>query len=157
MGATFSAENRILMGLKLFDCAADSFVEIAKQLNVRISRGGFSEMVNGKKTFDNSTAEQLLQVLERMGDLQDAVGEVPIDWSRVERVVVAMVVRRIAQIATELRDSRFDESAEAATKSVVQVRRAINNSGREFRERRKNAIINEPTLREERSTQAFRI
>lgn len=122
MGATFSAKNRILMGLKLFDCAADSFVEIAKQLNVRVSRGGFSEAVNGKKQFDQSIAEQLLLVLERMRELQDAVGVAPINWSRTESVITAMVANRVESAHEELgmEDPRFDESVKQITRSVTQ-------------------------------------
>jgi hypothetical protein len=116
MTATFSPENRIEAGLRMFACSGRNLVEIAKSLGVKISHGGFSEQI--KKSFDRDTAEKLLGVLERMRDLQEAVGDAPVDWSQTERVTRALTIRRIAQIAAEeYGDHRFDGAAEATVRN----------------------------------------
>ena len=117
--ASLSAENRIAAGLRMFGCAAGNFVLIAKQLGTPISAGGLSEALNGKRPLDNSIAERLLEVLSRMADLQNAV-DVPVDWSKTERIVTALTIRRIAQIAAVMKDHSLHAAADTATKSVVQ-------------------------------------
>ena len=116
MTATFSPENRIESGLRMFACSGRNFVEIAKSLGIKISHGGFSEQI--KKSFDRDTAERLLGILERMRDLQEAVGDAPIDWGQTERVSRALTIRRIEQIAVEeYGDHRLDGAAEATLKN----------------------------------------
>jgi hypothetical protein len=116
MTATFSQENRIEVGLRMFGCSGRSFVEIAKSLGIKISHGGFSEQI--KKSFDSDTAEKLLGILERMRDLQEIVGDAPLDWAQTERVSRALTIRRIAKIAAEdYGDHRFDGAAEATVKN----------------------------------------
>jgi len=117
MPATLSPENLIESGLRSFQCAGRNFVEIAKSLGVKISQGGFSEQM--KRSFDRDTAEMLLGILERMRDLQEVVGDAPVDWAQTERVSRALTIRRIAQIAAELNDHSFDETAASAVKSVI--------------------------------------
>lgn len=115
MTATFSPENRIEAGLRVFRCSGRNLVEIAKSLGVKISHGGFSEQI--KKSFDRDTAEKLLGILERMRDLQEAVGDAPVDWTQTERVSRALTIRRIAQIAAEeYGDHRLDGAAEATVR-----------------------------------------
>ena len=97
MAATFSSENRIETGLRMFRCSGRNLVEIAKSLGVKISHGGFSEQI--KNSFDRDTAELLLGILERMRDLQEVVGDAPVDWGQTERVSRALTIRRIAKIA----------------------------------------------------------
>jgi hypothetical protein len=72
-----------------------------------------------KTSFEQSLAERLLEILARMADLQNAV-EVPIDWTRTERIATALTVRLVAQIAAQSKDSRFDDYARTATKLVHQ-------------------------------------
>lgn len=115
--ASLSNEARIANGLRLFGCSGRSFVEIAKSLGVPISHGPFSEQM--KASFHQELAEKLLEVLARMADLQDAV-EVPVDWTRTERIASALTVRLVARIAAQSKDIRFDEYARTATKLVVQ-------------------------------------
>jgi hypothetical protein len=117
--ATLSPENRIASGLRLFECSARNFVEIARQLNIRTNTSALSEALNRKQLLDNSIAEQLLEILSRMADLRDAV-DVPVDWSKTERIVTALTIRRIAQIAADEKDHSLDAAADTATKSVVQ-------------------------------------
>ena len=117
MSATFSPEARIEAGLRMFRCSGRNFVEIAKTLGVKISHGGFSEQI--KESFDPDTSDMLLGILERMRDLQAVVGDAPIDWAQTERVSRALTIRRIAQIAAELNDHSFDETAASAVKSVI--------------------------------------
>jgi hypothetical protein len=116
MTATFSPENRIEAGLRMFACSGRNLVEIAKSLGVKISHGGFSEQI--KKSFDLDTAEKLLGILERMRDLQEAVGDAPVDWAQTERVTRALTIRRIAKIAAEeFGDHQFDGAAEATVRN----------------------------------------
>lgn len=111
MPATFSPENRIETGLRMFGCSGRSFVEIARSLGTKVSHGGFSEQI--KKSFDCGTADTLLGILERMRDLQETVGDAPVDWAQTERVTRALTIRRIAKIAAEdYGDHRFDGAAE---------------------------------------------
>jgi hypothetical protein len=115
MAATFSPENRIESGLRAFQCSGRNFVEIAKTLGLKISQGGFSEQI--RKGFDQETAQTLLGILERMRDLQDVVGDAPVDWAQTERVTRALTIRRIAQIAVEeYGDHQFDGAAEATVR-----------------------------------------
>ena len=116
MTATFSPESLIESGLRAFQCSGRNFVEIAKSLGIKISHGGFSEQI--KKSFDRDTAEKLLGILERMRDLQEAVGDAPLDWSQTERVTRALTIRRIAKIAAEeYGDHQFDGAAEATVRN----------------------------------------
>jgi len=114
MPAAFSPESRIEAGLRSLACSGRSFVDIAKGLNVRISHGPFSEGL--KKGFDVTMAESLLDILERMRDLQQAVADAPVDWSRTDRVTTALTIRRVAQFAAEFNDHRLDGVAEAAVR-----------------------------------------
>ncbi len=117
--ASLSPENRIVSGLRILDCAAGSFVQIAKQLGASISAGGLSESLNGKRALDNSIAERLLETLERMHDLQQAI-DAPVNWMKTEQVVLALTIRRVARVAGESEDHSFGAVADTATKSVVQ-------------------------------------
>ena len=116
MTATFSPESRIEAGLRMFRCSGRNLVEIAKSLGVKISHGGFSEQI--KKSFDRDTAEKLLGILERMRDLQEVVGDAPIDWAQTERVTRALTIRRIAQIAAEYGDSSVRRSRRGNGKNL---------------------------------------
>ncbi len=116
MPATFSPEARIENGLRVLMCSGRNFVDVAKSLNVKISHGGLSEGL--KKGFDRGTPEKLLEVLELMRSLQEAVDDAPVNWARTERVVTALTIRKVAQVAAEMNDHGFDATAASATKLV---------------------------------------
>ena len=61
-------------------------------------------------------AERMLEVLQEMRELQTAVGDAPIDWSRVDKVLTALVMRRIAKFEN---DERMNDIARSAAQSVV--------------------------------------
>jgi hypothetical protein len=122
MPAALSPEARVPKGLELFRCSGNAFVKIAKELGVRIAQGPFSEVLNQKRSFDAGVGERLLEILDRMTNLQNAIGEAPIDWTQTDRVVNALTIRRIAQIAAESKDTRLDLAADTATKSVSTIK-----------------------------------
>jgi hypothetical protein len=125
MLATLSNENRILTISRSLELPADNLCETAKQLNIKISRGGLSEALNGKKPLDHNVAERLLRLLDEMSQLQQAVcvaagcSSIGINWARVDAVTTALIARRLAAIAEEQSDNRFEQIAKSATQSVV--------------------------------------
>lgn len=121
MRAMLSPEARIESRLRELECSGRNLVEIGKTLGVRVSHGPFSEALSGKgKSFDHETAEKLLDLLRQMSALQTDVGMVPVDWSRTNRVTVALTIRKVQLIAAELAGHSFDELAANATESVKQ-------------------------------------
>lgn len=120
MPATFSPEGRIDAGLRELGCSGRNFVDIAKNLNVRIAQGPFSEALSGKKPFDTATAEKLLVVLDRMRDLQESVGVAPIGWAMPQRVAVALTIRLASTTAAEFDDHDLDRLAAETTKRLQQ-------------------------------------
>lgn len=123
MPATFSNESRIAAGLQTFGCSANEFCDLAKQRGIQISRGALSEAFNGKRVLDQNIAEKLLDLLDEMAGLQNAVtaaaSKIPlvIDWSETERITTALVLRRLAAIDS---DQTFTEIANRATAAVTQ-------------------------------------
>jgi hypothetical protein len=127
MRGTLSAEVRIERGLRHFECSGRNFVELARASGIQVAQSSFALVMSDKgKDFDADTAERLLDLLEQMRKLQEAVslnglykGDgtvfVAIDWSRTERLSTALAYRRLQQVASELGDSRLDEIAKAAT------------------------------------------
>jgi hypothetical protein len=119
MPSTFSLEGRIDTALRELGCGGRPFVDIARDLGVRIAHGPFSEAMTDKKAFDNETGERLLDVLGRMALLQSSVG-VPIRWSETQQVSDALALRLLSQIGTEQRvsDSRIDQATDAAMQKL---------------------------------------
>ena len=121
MPATFSVEGKIAAALRELDCSANSFVALSKSLGARLSLGGFSEALSGRgKPFDHETAQRLLEVLERMRDLDAEIG-LPLDWSRTERISNALVVRLASKISKELGDASLEPFAARATNAVARL------------------------------------
>jgi hypothetical protein len=112
--ATLSPENRIKTELAKLGCAERNFAVIAGV----VGKSRFAEGMAGQKDFEHRDAERILEVLEEMRELQAAVGDVPIDWSRVDRVQTALVVRRVAKIASEFNDQSMNAEAARATQSL---------------------------------------
>jgi hypothetical protein len=120
MRGSFSPETRIANGLRVLNCAADSFVKIATEAGVKVARGTFSEIMADKnnRDFENSLAERLLGVMEEMRTLQEDAGVLPVDWCRTDRIGRALTIRRLQSSANSLGDHTFDALAQDATKSV---------------------------------------
>jgi hypothetical protein len=120
MRGSLSPETKIDNALRELDCSGRPFVDIARSSGVAVSHGTYSEVMNGKKDFPQETADKLLDILGQMLRLQRAISDdVPIDWSRTERVATALALRRHQQALLEDGDHSLDEFAEKATKSVV--------------------------------------
>jgi hypothetical protein len=119
MPSTFSVEGRIDTALRELGCGGRPFVDIARDLGVRIAHGPFSEAMTDKKPFDHETGARLLDVLDRMALLQSSIG-VPIRWSETKQVSDALALRLLSQIGTEQRvsDTRIDQVTNAAMKRI---------------------------------------
>jgi len=119
MPAALSPEGKIEAGLRELNWGGRPFVDTAKFLGVKISHGGFSQALSGKKTFDRETADRLLDILERARQLQHEVGDVPIDFAASKKIAWVLTVRFVAEIDKELNHSNdLDETAQRATQSV---------------------------------------
>src|ERR1700730_1275928 len=97
--AAFSPEVKIKNGLRELNCAEYNFATIAGV----VGKSRLAEGLGGKRDFDRADAEKMLNVLAEMNELQAAIGEIPIDWSRTDRIIVALTTRRIAKIEAELK------------------------------------------------------
>lgn len=129
MATALSVEGRLESGRREIGCdSARVFIELAKALGVKISHGGYSEAINGKKALDRETGQKLFDVLERMRELQNAVnsaidpdgnrvGFVIVDWSRTEKVADALAYRLLRRIAGDQIEG-LREAADTATKAV---------------------------------------
>lgn len=120
--ATHSNEARIVHTLKQLGCAAQNFCRIA---GVGLTR--FLQALNAVpgKHFADQQAAHLLEVLGEMYELQldvDAITKthVPINFARVERVLTALAIRRVAKIMAEENDHTLDSQALGATKSLTE-------------------------------------
>ena len=121
--ATHSNEGKIQRGLEHLGCAARNFVMIAGTLGLT----RFMEGLNGVpgRHFSDATAGRMLEVLGEMYQLQidlDAVNgaHIPIDFSKVDAVVTALTVRRVARIAAEDNDHALDAHALRATTALME-------------------------------------
>ena len=113
MLAALSPEVKIKNGLRELNCAEYIFARIAGV----VGKTRLAEGLAGQRGFERRDAEKMLEVLQEMQELQAAVG-VPIDWSRVDKVQIALTVRRVAKFAAETSDHRMNEAANVATQNV---------------------------------------
>lgn len=118
---TFSVEGRIATGLRELSCSGRSFVEIGKALGAQVSQGRFSEALIGQRYLDREVGDKLLEILTRMRELQSAVGDIPIDWSRTERITTALAFRLVDKTANELAIENADvhQAAVDATEELT--------------------------------------
>ena len=117
MLATHSPEAKIKNGLRLLNCADYNFAKIAGV----VGKSRLAEGLSGQKHFDREDAEKMLNVLAEMNELQAAVGDIPIDWSRSDKIIVALTMRRIVRIESELNlepSPQFQSAANIATAHV---------------------------------------
>jgi hypothetical protein len=122
MLATHSNEARIANALKQLQCAAQNFCRIA---GVGLTR--FQQALNAEpgKHFTDQQAAHLLEVLSEMYQLQldaDAItnSHLPIDFRRVDDVLTALTIRRVAKIAAEDNDHTLDDQALRVTQKLTE-------------------------------------
>jgi hypothetical protein len=118
-----SNEGKIQRGLQHLGCAARNFVLIANTLGLT----RFMEGLNGVpgRHFSDAAAQRMLEVLGEMYQLQidlDAVNSthIPIDFSKVDAVMTALTIRRVAKIAAETNDHTLDAHALRATTALME-------------------------------------
>ena len=124
MLATHSNEAKIARTLAQLGCAAQNFCKIA---SVGLTR--FLQALNAVpgRHFSDQQASHLLEVLGEMYELQldvDAItkSHVPINFSRVDDVLTALTIRRVAKVAAEENDHTLDSQALRATTVLMERR-----------------------------------
>jgi hypothetical protein len=122
MLATHSNEAKIAHALRLLGCAAQNFCKIA---GVGLTR--FLQAINGEpgKHFRDEDATHLLAVLGEIYELQldvDGIANahIPINFTRVDDVLTALTIRRVAKIAAEQNDHTLDSQALRATTVLME-------------------------------------
>ncbi len=133
MLATHSREAEIERRLKNLNCSGRSFVLIARLLGTSISESRLSEYVRGIQSLGKDTEDKMIDTLDRMVELQNAVfsavdvngnriGFVQVAWTETEKVVYALTARQLAAIARDEgldEDKRFMNLADSATRRTV--------------------------------------
>jgi hypothetical protein len=122
MLATHSNEAKIARTLTQLGCASQNFCRIA---GVGLTR--FLQGINGEpgRHFRDDNAAHLLDVLAELYELQlDVDGlakaHIPINFTRVEDVLTALTIRRVAKIAAEENDHALDPHALRATTALME-------------------------------------
>jgi hypothetical protein len=122
MFATHSNEAKIERTLTQLGCAAQNFCKFA---GVGLTR--FLQALNAVpgKHFSDRQAAYLLEVLREMYELQidvDAITgtHIPINFTRVNDVMTALTIRRVAKIAGEENDHTLDSQALRATTVLME-------------------------------------
>ena len=122
MLATYSNEAKIALTLTQLGCAAQNFCKIA---GVGLTR--FLQALNGVpgKHFSDQQAAHLLGVIGEMYELQLDVdrianAHIPINFTRVDDVLTALTIRRVARIAAEENDHALDAQALRATTVLME-------------------------------------
>ena len=124
MLASQSNEAKIARTLTQLGCASQNFCRIA---GVGLTR--FLQALNSipGKHFSDQRAAHLLDVLAELYELQlDVDGlakaHIPINFTRVEDVMTALAIRRVAKIVAEENDHTLDSQALNATKNLMETR-----------------------------------
>jgi hypothetical protein len=125
MLATHSNEAKIERTLTRLGCAAQNFCKIA---GVGLTR--FLQAINGEpgKHFRDEDAAYLLEVLGELYELQvdvDAITgtHLPINFTRLDAVMTALTIRRVAKVAAEENDHSIDSQALRATTALIERKR----------------------------------
>ena len=121
--ATHSPEMKIKTGLRSLNCAEHNFAKIAGVVSKSRLAQGLSDDLLVHKSFETRDAEPMLGVLEEVKELQAAI-DVPIDWTRTDKIIVALTMRRIVKIETEL-NLEANPYLRSATKIAVE---QVNNA-----------------------------
>jgi hypothetical protein len=124
MLASHSNEAKIARTLNQLGCAAQNFCRIA---GIGLTR--FLQALNAVpgKHFSDEQAARLLEVLGEIYDLQLDVdrmanSHLPINFTRVDDVLTALTIRRVAKIAAATNDHALDEQALRATKNLMETK-----------------------------------
>ena len=122
MLASHSHEAKIANTLTQLGCAAQNFCKIA---GIGLTR--FPQALNAVpgKHFPDDQAAHLLEVLGELYELQidvDSItkSHIPINFTRVDDVITALTIRRVAKIAAEQNDHTLDSHAFKATKNLTE-------------------------------------
>jgi hypothetical protein len=122
MLASHSNEAKIARTLTQLGCASQNFCRIA---GVGLTR--FLQALNGVpgRHFSDEHAIHLLEVLGEVYELQLDVdrmanAHIPINFTRVDAVMTALTIRRVAKIAAETNDHTLDAHALRATTALVE-------------------------------------
>jgi hypothetical protein len=122
MLAIHSNEAKIARTLTQLGCAAQNFCKVA---GVGLTR--FLQALNGDpgKHFRDDDAAHLLEVLGELYELQvdvDAITgtHIPINFTRVDNVTTALVIRRVTKIAAQENDHSLDSEALRATTALME-------------------------------------
>jgi hypothetical protein len=100
--ATLSPEGQIQSGLRSIDCSIRQFTEIATSMGVPVSHALISTCINGQRTFNPSTAENLLSLMGELLALRDYFSGVPIHWGSFEKVCTLIVTRRMQMAGADV-------------------------------------------------------
>jgi hypothetical protein len=122
MLASHSNEAKIARTLTQLGCAAQNFCKIA---GIGLTR--FLQALNAMpgKHFRDEQAAHLLEVLGELYELQldvDAIAKshISINFTRVDDVMTALTIRRVAKIVAETNDHTLDEQALRATTALME-------------------------------------
>jgi hypothetical protein len=122
MLATHSNEAKIARTLTQLGCAAQNFCKIA---GIGLTR--FLQALNAMpgKQFSDQQAAHLLEVLGELYELQldvDAIAKshISINFRRVDDVMTALTIRRVAKIVAETNDHTLDEQVLRATTALME-------------------------------------
>ena len=125
MLAIHSNEGKIARTLAQLGCAAQNFCKIA---GVGLTR--FLQAINGEpgKHFRDEDAVYLLEVLGELYELQVDVDSItgthlPINFTRLDAVMTALTIRRVAKVAAEENDHSIDSKALRATTALIERKR----------------------------------
>jgi hypothetical protein len=122
MLASHPNEAKIARTLTQLGCAAQNFCRIA---GVGLTR--FLQALNAVpgRHFSDQQATHLLEVLGEIFELQVNVdrmanAHIPINFTRVDAVMTALTIRRVARIMAEENDHALDSQAFSATKNLME-------------------------------------
>ncbi len=120
--ASLSYEAIIRKRLEQLHCAENSFLVFVDGI---VGKTRFSEAVTGKsgKHLSEHDAKRLLEIIDEMEALQNEVG-VPINWKFADKIAVALTMRRIVKIESEL-NLEPNPYLRSATKIAVE---QVNNA-----------------------------
>jgi hypothetical protein len=102
MHGSLSPESKVAQAIEKLGCSLNAFAKIAG-----VPHPTLFKIINGNKSFDQSTAEGMLDLTDRMVELQDSV-IAPIDWAKFDKVQNALATRMAMLILHESDDHQLD-------------------------------------------------
>lgn len=120
--ATLSPEATIRKRLDRLHCAENSFLPLVDGV---VGRTRYFQAMSGQpgKHFSEQDAKRLLEIIDEMEALQNEVG-VPVNWKFADKIAVALTMRRIVKIESEL-NLQPNQHLRQATKIAVE---QVNNA-----------------------------